>query len=235
MKWLFLLLIADRVSSSAALKAYLSYQDAVCVDTYTIKGESVVSYEDDDVDYSDYSYSLSYYGGCMYYVGGAFDVDNWEGSLDFYSYGNCVECDGTVGCSSDATCDNFMTYPSQQQQQGGYQMTATGGQDNKMSSEKSKATIESPRFGLASEAKKASLQVQRSENLGNTTTNNDEIVYFIAGAISCVAVFSLVATGFMSYYRRRQSDGANDSNPTVEMPGRLTGEYTNFSESQAAV
>ena len=93
---------------AGAVSFYYSYQDAICVDEYTIKGKFILSW--DDSDYADYGTSSNYYGGCMYLIDGAVDLDTFDWSADYYDYGTCVECDGEVGCSSDGTCSNFKTY-----------------------------------------------------------------------------------------------------------------------------
>jgi hypothetical protein len=91
-----------------AVGAYWWYENATCLNEHTIKGISHLSF--DDPDYSSWDTTdTKYYGGCFYFLYGYVDLDNWDFS-NIYNYGECVTCYNIVGCSSDGTCGNFMTY-----------------------------------------------------------------------------------------------------------------------------
>jgi hypothetical protein len=94
-----------------ALSYYYSYQDALCVDDYTIEGTFVMSF--DDPDYATYGFTSDYSGECLYLTEGSQSLYNDDGSTAYvadFDYGSCIECNGVAGCSSDGTCSNFKTY-----------------------------------------------------------------------------------------------------------------------------
>lgn len=142
MKLVELLLVGFFFGSAQGVKIFLSYSDATCVDDNTIQGTVTISY--DDASYSFLEYSDFYSGECLYYVGGYADSDNydWDSDVsDILDYGACVTCNGQVGCSSDGTCSNFMTYPGVTQSNA-YQMTSNGG-------ESSSQRVKAPAYGMA--------------------------------------------------------------------------------------
>jgi hypothetical protein len=199
-----------------ALSYYYSYQDALCVDDYTIKGTFVMSW--DDADYAAYGFSSAYYGDCLYLTEGSQSVSPHDDeSFDAYDYGSCVECDGLVGCSSDGTCSNFKTYAAPVSSNS-YQLSQ-GGSTNK--EERS-----APKFGaVAKEVGESSGSIVSAHHYTSTGGESSETetrglflcAVGVVGAVGAALVAILVT--------RKRNKGANQALPDpmvaagVEMGG----------------
>lgn len=161
-----------------AISYYYSYEDATCVDDGTIEGTFVLSW--DDADYSAFGYSASYYGGCLYLVDGSMDIGNetaLDSSTDGYEYGYCVACDGVTGCSSDGTCDNFMTLPAPDSYYSGYQLSESQSQ-----SSSSIQQADTSRYGSAAQQVQAST-VALTTTSSRTTTTPSAVFFASVGAV----------------------------------------------------
>lgn len=186
MKLIELSLVGFFFGSAQGVKIFLSYADATCVDDDTIQGTVTISY--DDTSYSFLEYSTFYSGGCLYYVGGYADSDNYDWDSDvseILDYGSCVTCSGQVGCSSDGTCTNFMTYPGVTQSNA-YQMTINGG-------ESSSQRVKAPAYGMAIqniEIATLAAQEQSASALAakNTVESSSSVGIMFAGVVGAAGL-----------------------------------------------
>jgi hypothetical protein len=188
-----------------ALSYYYSYQDAYCLDDYTIDGTFVMSF--DDADYAAYGFSKDYSGECLYLTEGSQNLYNDDGSVaDMYNfdYGGCVECDGVVGCSSDGTCSNFKTYAAPVSSNG-YQLSQ-GGSTNK---EEQAA----PKFGsVAKEVGESSESIVSAHHYTSTRGESSETAS-LGLFVSAVGVVAGVvgATLVVIFVSRKRKKGANQA------------------------
>jgi hypothetical protein len=169
-----LILLTTLARSSHAITAYLSYQDSQCLSDGTIQGTLVMSY--DDSSYDSMGFDMDYEGECISFQSGEWDLDNWDGSYDnIYDYDTvCATCNGVAGCSTDGTCDNFMTYAGQRSS-GGYQLSQSGG-----SSSVAKEEASTPMLGLANKAKNAAFKEAQS-GAATTKTYDGTKAGFVGG------------------------------------------------------
>ena len=174
----------------------------------------------DDSYWNAFQMSLDYEGECGYYANGYMDVDNWDDSDDdAFGTGYCVTCNGIVGCSSDGTCDNFMTYPVEASSSGsGYQMTTA----QTHASSENQQLVETPAMTLTQQAQKANIQamMSSSQQVGTTTSFGSATIVILAtlfvGAVASVAlVISLI-------HHRHTRIASKESSPSTELPYYLS-------------
>jgi len=126
-----------------------------------------------------------YTGACLYLIDGYWEVDTsyYSNAYESIQYGFCVECNGKVGCSSDGTCDNFMSSVPQTS----YQMTQDdGGGDD----DDSEAAIAEESYAMASQMRKSTIDAFESNRASESTAG-----YVVLGAfVGCAAVAGLFTT-----------------------------------------
>lgn len=211
-----LVLSATLFGTSLGLSAFYSYEDATCIDSNTIKGTAVMSY--DDSDYAAYGYSMSYYGGCMYFSGGSLDLEDYDYGYGFYEYGYCVECDGAVGCSSDGSCDNFMTYPGTTASSG-YQQMVSG------SSNYSDEQTTLPFGQAASQIKSASLEAEEHKVEQEDTNGEASMNVAVSGGLVGMALMSLIVAVIYWTKKRKSTPKIQLDEVEATGAGHNTGEY----------
>jgi len=171
--------LRESIVSGSNPKAYLYYENAQCTDDSNIEGTYVIAF--DDENFADYGYSDYYSGPCVYLTGGYWEVDMsyYTNAYESIEQGNCVECNGLVGCSSDGTCDSFMsTVP-----QASYQMAQDDDDD-------SETEIADGAYAMAAQIQQSTIKTLESER-----TYSSSAKYVMLGAfIGCAALFSLLAT-----------------------------------------
>jgi len=167
-------------------KAYLYYENAQCTDDVNIEGTYTIAFDDDN--YSSYGYSDYYTGACLYLTDGYWEVDTsyYPNTSESIQYGTCLECDGQVGCSSDGTCDNFMSSVPQNS----YQMTQDDGDGVEGGDDDSETAMVEDAYAMASQMQKSII-----EALESNMTSDSTAPYVVAGAfIGCVAIAGLFIT-----------------------------------------
>ena len=167
-----LLAVVHRPESAHALQVMISYPNSTCADDgLTISGTYQLSY--DEYAYADEGFSVDYYGTCMYFEGGYFNlsaVDEYVDPSDYIQTGVCSQCssdlaiclgpydDATTACSEVKQQYQSNVYQStlaslqQQQQKQQYQSNAyqsTLGGSTSSSSSSSLATDPVMQFSLA--------------------------------------------------------------------------------------
>ncbi|CAB9504370.1 expressed unknown protein [Seminavis robusta] len=215
-----LIFFAYLVSSCAgdwteSLHGYFSYKDAACQDSSTIAGTAVMSYDDDDFT-AMYGMEFDYEGSCLYYVGGSIDIYSYDIDKEIFGEGVCTECYGMVGCSTDGSCDNFMTYTaSVRSSSSGYQLTGSKTRlDNETLQE-----LKEPALGLQNSVQNA---VFYHENRSSGAPQDDPRFYILGGAIGCVSLLGLVAV----LERLRQRRVAREQK-VLELSDGAGGDYFN--------
>eukprot|EP00977_Amphora_coffeiformis_P018052 scaffold6121_cov170-Amphora_coffeaeformis.AAC.2 len=209
------ILISDSLVRTFGLSMYLSYQDAVCTDSDNIAGTAVLSY--DDSYYNELlSMSYEYAAECLYLKGGYIDIESYsyDNVDDYYGFGQCIKCNGVVGCSSDGTCSNFMTYPGEMSN-GGYQLTQGGGSSTKDESVR-------PKMGLAMKAQDATVNAMQSpsKNKREYSGVNATSAFLIGGVI--VVGLAIAVAGGVYAGRRRVVAKLNDA---VAADQKVEGKY----------
>jgi hypothetical protein len=186
-----------------ALSYYWSYEDALCVDDYTIEGTIVMSW--DDPDYAEYGFSSDYSGECLHLTEGSQSLYNDDGSTYYnYDYGSCVECDGVVGCSSDGTCSNFKTYAAPVSSNS-YQLSQGGSTNNEEQA--------APKFGaVAKEAEDSSVAMVSAHHYKSTGAGESSepetlglFVYAMGFVVAVGAALVAILLG------RKRNKGANQA------------------------
>lgn len=210
-----------------ALSYYYSYQDASCIDDYTIDGTFVMSW--DDSDYADFGFSTEYSGECLYLTTGSQSLDDGtysaSSAFENYAFGNCVECNGLVGCSSDGTCSNFKTYAASVSSNS-YQLSQGGSTDNKEQA--------APKFGsVAKELGESSESIISAHHYTSTGGESSEPESF-GLFVSAVGVAGVLGAALVAILvKRKRNQGANQAltdsilEEGVEMGGRET-QYSAF-------
>jgi hypothetical protein len=205
-------LLFNVLSTVNAVSYYYSYEDAKCVNEDTIKGKFVLSW--DDSDYADFGYSASYYGGCAYLVDGSMDMEALSdamlsGSYDYYDYGICVECDGVVGCSSDGTCSNFLTYPAPETTSSGYQLSSQG-------QSSSTETTTAPKYGATAKTVEASAMALVEDNSSESSAPVVSETMMMASAAVGMLIAGVLAAVIV--VRRRQVGNKDLTSAMLELP-----------------
>jgi hypothetical protein len=185
-----------------ALSYYWSYEDALCVDDYTIEGTIVMSW--DDPDYAEYGFSSDYSGECLHLTEGSQSLYNDDGSTYYnYDYGSCVECNGVVGCSSDGTCSNFKTYAAPVSSNS-YQLSQ-GGSTNKEEKAAPKCGAVAKEVGESSES---IFSAHHYTSTGGESSEAESLGLFV----SAVGVAGVVGAALVAIMvRRKRNKGANQA------------------------
>jgi hypothetical protein len=188
-----------------ALSYYYSYQDASCIDEYTIEGTFVMSW--DDTDYAGFGFSMDYSGECAYLPDGSQSLIDDDGNYVFdgnEDFGICVECNGVVGCSSDGTCSNFKTYAAPVSSNS-YQLTQ-GGSTNK----EEQGT---PKFGAVAkkvgESSKSKISAHHYPSSREGESSERESVGIFASAVGVAGVAGAALVAILA--SRKGSKGANQA------------------------
>ena len=173
----------------------------------------------DDAYWNNFQMSLDYEGECAYYTNGYLSVDHWDYSDDVLGTGYCVTCNGNVGCSSDGTCDNFMTYPAEVSSESGYQMTSTSSTSN------NQQVVETPAMTLTRQAQKSNVQAMNMSSRAGQQPSATTASFFgsatiVAGFAGMVASLALVVSAI--YNSRIQRASTAESPPSTELPYYLS-------------
>jgi hypothetical protein len=185
--WLLLASLCSLCSGdwTDSIRGYFSYKNAQCSDYSTISGTAVMSY--DDLDFTAlFGMEFAYQGPCMYFIGGSIDLYSYDMRRDTFGEGVCTECYGIVGCSTDGSCETFMTYNGNTASNKGYQWT--GNAENRIDNE-TLQELKVPALALQ-EAVTAAVY---SNQENNTPPQDDPRFYILGGAISSVSLLGLVA------------------------------------------
>jgi len=158
-------------------RAYLYYENAECNDG-DITGTYVISF--DNENFSGYGFSDSYSGACMYLTNGYWEVDMsyYSEAYESIEYGICVTCNGQIGCSSDGTCDNFMSVVPQVS----YQMA----QDD----DQSEVEIADGAYELAAQMQQSTINALEA----NRTSGSSAQYIMIGAFIGCITLAGLLVT-----------------------------------------
>ena len=188
---LLLVSIPSSIASSSA-SAYLFYEGASCSDSSDISGTITMAWDDSDL--SDFGFSMDYEGPCMYFTGGSYSLDlaYYFSAADNIEYGYCVQCNGITGCSSDGTCDTFMS----EMPQNSYQM----------GSNKQKLSEVALQQGYgASQATRQKFQAYNMSSSGGVSEQYNYVI--MGGFFGLVALFGLVAVleGMRQFRNRKAS------------------------------
>lgn len=195
---LLLLVIAAEIIPCTCEKAYISYKNANCLDGQTIEGEMVATYQTS----FDFSFSMDYSGECAYYVDGYWDYIN-DDINDVFVQGYCMTCNGVTGCSSDGTCNNFMTYPVELSSDSGYQLSSNG-------NAKSNSEVDTPTLTLVQNAQKATKNAFQKSSTFSGSASQQGGFQLTAGSMALVVAVatSALVLGILSanYVRPRDDD-----------------------------
>lgn len=199
----------DRVMRSASYpypRAYLYYENAQCKDSTTIKGYSTLTF--DEETFSNYGYSRTYTGPCLYLDGGYWEVNYYSDPYeDVMKEGYCIQCNDQVGCSVDGSCQNFMNYmpqsfyqmtQGQQQEVNNNMMTTSTTEENKNEYYKSASRIQVSTIKTLEQANNTYLA---------SSSSSTDATYVIYGAIiSFVTIFGVLGIlEFARQYRQSKS------------------------------
>lgn len=155
LRYPLILCLISITSSSAdwteSLTTYFSYKAAVSSDDgSTIVGTAVMSYDDATAN-TYYGTDFQCEGACLYYLGGSIDVYAYSaGSDELFGEGICLTCFDSVGCSSDGSCDNFMTKAGTTTSETGYQSPGCANSHQKTVSNETLEEMNAPLLSLQS-------------------------------------------------------------------------------------
>eukprot|EP00547_Thalassionema_nitzschioides_P002544 CAMPEP_0194207244 /NCGR_PEP_ID=MMETSP0156-20130528/6041_1 /TAXON_ID=33649 /ORGANISM="Thalassionema nitzschioides, Strain L26-B" /LENGTH=209 /DNA_ID=CAMNT_0038933957 /DNA_START=20 /DNA_END=649 /DNA_ORIENTATION=- len=174
------------LNRSHAYTGYLSYTNAKCTSGGGISGTLLLSYDDDELN--EYcGYSMAWDSMCLSYEGGSYRFDDSDDDITWPEYewdATCVTCNGITGCSSDGTCENFLTYAGDESSNS-YQLSSSS------SSSSSKKEISANALGFTQNAKDS--VVQEADRLSSEeSASSGGMMAFAGGAAAAFVAFAVV-------------------------------------------
>lgn len=209
-----LLAVAQRPKSAHALQVMISYSNSTCANNLTISGTYELSY--DEYAYADEGFSVDYYGTCMYFEGGYFNlsaVDEYVDPSDYIKDGVCSQCSSDLAICldpyNDATtaCNEAQQQQKQQYQSNAYQSTLGGSASSSSSS--SLATDPVMQFSLAT---RQIVNDNQAVRFGQQSIAG----YYMLGALICLT--TLASLVMLAENRRRRK---SHSETMVELSQKL--------------
>jgi len=218
-----LLAVVHRPESAHALQVMISYPNSTCADDgLTISGTYQLSY--DEYAYADEGFSVDYYGTCMYFEGGYFNlsaVDEYVDPSDYIQTGVCSQCSSDLaiclGPYDDAT--TACSEVKQQYQSNVYQSTLASLQQQQQKQQYQSNAYQSTLGGSASSSSSSSLATDPVMQFSLATrqiVNNNQAVrfgqqsiagYYMLGALICLATLaSLVILAEKKRQRKSHSE-----------------------------
>ena len=212
-----LLAVVHRPESAHALQVMISYPNSTCADDgLTISGTYQLSY--DEYAYADEGFSVDYYGTCMYFEGGYFNlsaVDEYVEYVDPSDYiqtGVCSQCSTNLaiclGQYDDAT--TACNEAKQQYQSNAYQSTLALLQSNAYQSTLGGSTSSSSSSSLATDpVMQFSLATRQIVNDNQAVRFGQQSIagYYMLGALICLATLaSLVILAEKKRQRKSHSE-----------------------------
>ena len=210
-----LLAVAQRPKSAHALQVMISYSNSTCANNLTISGTYELSY--DEYAYADEGFSVDYYGTCMYFEGGYFNlsaVDEYVDPSDYIKDGVCSQCSSDLAICLDPYNDatTACNEAQQQQQKQQYQSNAyqsTLGGSASSSSSSSLATDPVMQFSLAT---RQIVNDNQAVRFGQQSIAG----YYMLGALICLT--TLASLVMLAENRRRRK---SHSETMVELSQKL--------------
>lgn len=209
-----LLAVVQRPESAHALQVMISYPNSTCADDgLTISGTYELSY--DEYAYADEGFSVDYYGTCMYFEGGYFNlsaVDEYDDPSDYILDGVCSQCSSDLaiclGPYDDAT--TACSEAKQQYQSNAYQSTLALLQSNAYQSTLGGSTSSSSSSSLATDpVMQFSLATRQIVNDNQAVRLGQQSIagYYLLGALVCLATLaSLVMLAEKKRQRKTHSE-----------------------------
>jgi hypothetical protein len=214
-----LLAVVQRPESVHALQVMISYPNSTCADDgLSISGTYELSY--DEYAYADEGFSVDYYGTCMYFEGGYFNlsaVDEYVDPSDYILSGVCSQCSSDLAICLDPY-DDATTACSEAKQQQQYQQYQSNAYQSTLALLQSNA-YQSTLGGSASSSSSSSLATDPVMQFSLATrqiVNDNQAVrfgqqsiagYYMLGALICLATLaSLVMLAEKKRQRKPHSE-----------------------------
>jgi len=195
---------SDTTWTVGSLRAYYAYKDAECLEDGSggISGTAYMSYDDVSISAMLGIIINNYEGACMYFPDGSIDIydvaiaqtSGLDGTNLMRKDGICTECYGLTGCSTDGTCDTFMTYPPAITTTEGYQLSYSSDKIDTKDKELM-ATIKAPAMMLQEAVTYNAVSNQQTySDAGHIPFVKDDLQYYLLGSfIGFAGLVTIVA------------------------------------------